>query len=289
MQKSRLKLKYVVFLIVLMLIAAGCPSAMADTAPLIKTDKENYNAGETVRVNFSNAPGNSRDWICIVAAGSADNDAGDYKYMPGGVSQGEMIFDAPPPGKYEARAYYNYSRNGYVVTARYSFSVASVAPARAVAVEEKIKPAEIPASKVAAASVPQFNVAVFHFTPLSMDATTYGITVTKTLINVPKMQSLFAIMDRKDLEFFLSANNLQQDDKIDNIIEIGARLGLNFVIAGNVEKRGSLIITDCKVVSIAKRNIAFTNKFISTGEANLVSNVVKMSDSLIEAILRSGN
>ncbi len=41
MQKARLKLKYVVFLIVLMLIAAGCPSAMADTAPLIKTDKEN--------------------------------------------------------------------------------------------------------------------------------------------------------------------------------------------------------------------------------------------------------
>ncbi len=201
-----------------------------------------------------------------------------------------MIFDAPPPGKYEVRAYYNYSRKGYVVTARYSFSVASAAPpAKAVEVEEKIKPAEIPASKVLASSVPQFNVAVFHFTPLSVDATTYGITVTKTLINVPKMQSLFAIMDRKDLEFFLSANNLQQDDKIDNIIEIGAKLGLNFVIAGNIEKRGSLIITDCKVVSIAKRNIAFTNKFISTGEANLVSNVVKMSNSLIEAILRSDN
>jgi hypothetical protein len=170
MQKARLELKYVVFLIVLMLIAAGCPSAMADTAPLIKTDKEIYNAGETVRVHFSSAPGSSRDWICVVAAGSADNDAGDYKYMPGGVSQGEMIFDAPPPGKYEVRAYYNYSRKGYVVSARYSFSVVSVAPAQAVAVEEKIKPAEIPASKVLASSVPQYNVAVFHFTPLSVDA-----------------------------------------------------------------------------------------------------------------------
>jgi len=45
--------------------------------------------------------------------------------MPKGLGQGFLIFDPPSPGKYEARAYYNYSRNGYVVSGRYTFSVAS--------------------------------------------------------------------------------------------------------------------------------------------------------------------
>ncbi len=100
------------------------PSAvMGDTT--VSADKDTYNYGEMINVNFSNAPGIDGDWICIVPAGSPDTEAGDYKYMPKGMSQGSLTFDAPNPGKYEARAYYNYSRKGYVVTARYPFLVKS--------------------------------------------------------------------------------------------------------------------------------------------------------------------
>jgi len=78
-----------------------------------------------IRVYFSNAPGNGRDWICIVPAGSPDTDGGDYKYMPRGLGKGSLIFDPRSPGKYEVRAYYNYSRKGYVVSGRHAFSVVS--------------------------------------------------------------------------------------------------------------------------------------------------------------------
>lgn len=89
----------------------------------IKTDKDNYNYGETIKVSFFDAPGDKRDWICIVPVGSPDNEAGDYKNMPQGVNQGIITFDSPASGKYEVRAYYNYSTNGYVVSSRYGFSV----------------------------------------------------------------------------------------------------------------------------------------------------------------------
>jgi len=69
-----------------------------------------------------------------------------------------------------------------------------------------------------------------------MDASNYGITVTNTLINAPRMQSAFVMMDRKDLETFLVANDLQQNDQIENVINIGTKIGLNFVITGSVEK-----------------------------------------------------
>ena len=290
MKKASPNIKPIFSIIILLMLAFCCRLDAADAEAQVKTDKDVYNAGETIHVNFSNAPGNPRDWICIVAAGSSDNDAGDYKYMPGSLSQGDLSFDAPPPGKYEVRAYYNYSRNGYVVSARYSFSVIDkVSPLKPVTIEEKIKSIESPQAKAYSASIPKVNVSVFHFTPLSIDATPYGITVTNTLINNSKMQASFTMLGRKDLEFFLSTNNLQQNDQIDNIIEIGTRLGLNFVIAGNVVKRGAMIVTDCKVINIAQRNIIFTNKFTSAGESNLISNVTKMSNSIIEAILRSSN
>jgi hypothetical protein len=290
MQTTGPKIKRFVSLAILLMVAFCCRSAMATAAPQVKTDKDTYIAGDTVHVNFSGAPGSGSDWICIIAAGSRDDDAGDFKYMPSGASEGELTFDAPQPGKYEVRAYYNYRRNGYVVSSRYSFAVVDkMASARPVTNGEKIKPVVSPAAKDLSAGARLFNVAVFYFTPLTVDATNYSIIVTNTLTNTPKMQSAFSVLGRKDLEIFLSANNLQQNDLIDNIIDIGGMLGLNFVIAGNIGKRGTTIVTNCKVVSIERRSIIFSDQFISRGEADLVGNVMKMSNSITEAILHSNN
>ncbi len=98
-------------------------------SPHISTDKDTYIQGEKIKVNFSGSSGNKKDWICISRVGLPDNEAGDYDYIPQGQTQGVMTFNAPPPGKYEARGYYNYSRNGYLVSARCSFLVVD-APAK---------------------------------------------------------------------------------------------------------------------------------------------------------------
>ncbi|HPL67307.1 MAG TPA: hypothetical protein PLG94_12305 [Smithellaceae bacterium] len=289
-------IKSMAYIALLLFMFFCCLTATADAAPQVKTDKDVYGPGETIKVNFFNAPGSSRDWICIAAAGANDDDAGDWKHMPSGASQGVLTFDTPQPGKYEVRAYYNYSRNGYVVSARYSFSVeATASPAQPVLAPEIIKPVErpvetpldSPAANYSPSNDGPVNVAVFHFTPLSMDASYYGITVTNALINAPKMQSTFSVLGRKDLEIFLSANNLQQNDKVDNMVEVGTRLGMNFVIAGNVIKRGSRIITTYRVASVSRRAVIYTNQFTSAGEAELSNNIAKMSDAIIAAIQRS--
>jgi TolB-like protein len=292
MNPSALKNPSLVSIIILMIATFCCHAVCAESGPQVKTDKDSYEAGETVRVIFDNAPGSSHDWICIAAADARDNDAGDYKYLPGGVSRGELTFDAPAPGKYEVRAYYHYSRNGYVVSARHSFFVADKAPvARPAAVPEMIKPVEnqtmeSPAETPVPAGSRQYNVAVFYFTPLSVDASSVSVTVTNILANNPQMQSSFAMLGKKDLEIFLSGNNLQQNDQLDNILEIGARLGLNFVIAGNIEKRGASIITHCMVVSMAGKNIIFKKQFTSRSEADLIDHASKMSSAIMNAILR---
>ncbi len=126
MKPSSLKIAFIMSVSACLVAVALCPAAFA--APQIDTDKQNYNFGEPVSVRFADAPGFDSDWICIVPAGSPDTEGGDYKYMPKGQTQGVLSFDAPAsPGAYEARAYYNYAAKGYVVAARFAFSVGSSA------------------------------------------------------------------------------------------------------------------------------------------------------------------
>jgi TolB-like protein len=111
--------------------------------------------------------------------------------------------------------------------------------------------------------------------------------VTNALINSPGIQSAFLVLPRKDMELFLSANNLQQNDQVDNMVEIGTRLGMNFVIAGTITKRGSTITTGYKIASVARRGVIHKGQFTSSGEADLIQNIEKMSESVIAAIRRS--
>jgi hypothetical protein len=95
---------------------------VANGRPYIETDKTVYYYGERIKVYYYNAPGYSRDWICIVPEGSGNTVVGKFHYIPRG-GRGEMIFTSPRPGRYEARAYYSYSPFQYAISARYRFTV----------------------------------------------------------------------------------------------------------------------------------------------------------------------
>jgi len=95
---------------------------VAGGRPFVETDKDIYTYGERIRVHFYNAPGYSRDWICIVRAGSRHTAAGNYQYLPR-RGRGVLGFRSPRPGRYEVRAYYSYSPSRYAISARHSFTV----------------------------------------------------------------------------------------------------------------------------------------------------------------------
>lgn len=95
---------------------------VAGGKPFIETDKATYTYGEKIKVYYYNAPGYSRDWICIVKAGAKHTEPGNYQYLPH-QGRGVLTFKSPRPGKYEARAYYNYSSSEYRISARYEFTV----------------------------------------------------------------------------------------------------------------------------------------------------------------------
>jgi len=166
---------------------------------------------------------------------------------------------------------------------------AMVSPALPPPSSEKLKPVHKPARNIVSRSASKINVTVFHFTPLNMDASNYGITATNAMIKALETELSFVMPDRRDLETFLVINDLQQNDHLENVINIGTRMGLNFVVAGNIEMKGSSIISTCKLFSIEQKKVIFSNKSISVGEANLISNITEMSEAIIEAILQSSS
>lgn len=88
----------------------------------IVIDRNTYSSGEGITVTWSGLPGNSKDWITIVAAGSSDSTYGEWFYTDGRRS-GSHTFAAQEPGDYEIRVYFNWPDGGYIVQKRIKIKV----------------------------------------------------------------------------------------------------------------------------------------------------------------------
>ncbi|MCX7982464.1 MAG: hypothetical protein N2572_06110 [Syntrophales bacterium] len=130
------------------------------------------------------------------------------------------------------------------------------------------------------------KISVFNFNATNLEATGYNTTVTNMLLNSLGNDPSFSVLDRKELEAFLNLNDLQQSDNVENAIHIGSRLGLNAIVIGSVEKRGPVIIVNCRVVSIDKKRAILSTQVRSLGDAGLVEEVRKLHKAITTAIAK---
>ncbi len=96
----------------------------ATTTGSLGTDKSVYRAFEDIVVTFSGFPGDRQEWITISPAGARDDEVGDG-FFTAGADTGEITFCGRQPGDYEARAYFDWPRGGFVVQHRHGFEVAA--------------------------------------------------------------------------------------------------------------------------------------------------------------------
>jgi uncharacterized protein len=130
----------------------------------------------------------------------------------------------------------------------------------------------------------EYKLSVFNFVTLNMEASGLGTSVTNSLISVLKNDPSISLLDRKDLEIFLSLNDLQQNDQLDNVVNIGSRLGLDFIVVGSVDKRGSAITVNCSLIQIDKKKEVYSARARAFGDAALTVEVAKLG-SLLSAVL----
>ena len=128
------------------------------------------------------------------------------------------------------------------------------------------------------------RIAVFNFNILNLDARGYDATVTNMLINFLERAASLNILNRKELEAFLSLNDLQQNDDLSNVVNIGNRLGLDMIIVGSVKKSGSVIEIICKITKIAEKSFIYDKKLRSFGDSGLREEIRRLSLDLSKVI-----
>lgn len=128
------------------------------------------------------------------------------------------------------------------------------------------------------------KLAVFNFVAMSLDAAPYGTSVANMLMQELEREPRLIILDRKTLEAFLSLNSLQQRDDLANIIHIGSRLGLDFIVSGNAEKRGMNILINCRVTSIVEGRAIFSTQLRVPGDPQLQREINSLSRMIIQAL-----
>ncbi|MDD5167366.1 MAG: hypothetical protein PHN75_00995, partial [Syntrophales bacterium] len=128
------------------------------------------------------------------------------------------------------------------------------------------------------------KVSIFNFGTINSDASGYGTTVTNMLINSLSADPSLATLDRKELESFLNLNDLQQNEDMDNVVNIGSRLGLDVIVVGSVEKKGPLINIRCNLIQIDRKRSILRTRVAAIGDAGLTAEVRKLSDEIRRAI-----
>ncbi|MCX5831631.1 MAG: PDZ domain-containing protein [Deltaproteobacteria bacterium] len=133
------------------------------------------------------------------------------------------------------------------------------------------------------------RLSVFNFNAVNIDASKYGPEVTNLLTDALGKNQAFSIISRHDLLEFLTLNNLQQNDNLSDIVSIGGRLGLNFIVTGRIEKKGMILALEFIVASVRDEKVIFTRKVQVAGDSNLATEVIKISDSISAAIINSAH
>lgn len=90
----------------------------------LETDKERYDASESIVVSFSDAVGDIYDWIGIYQEGAANDDYLSWQFLDGEIN-GSRRFSPLPQGKYEARLFFF---DSYNLEASTAFEVVSGTP-----------------------------------------------------------------------------------------------------------------------------------------------------------------
>ncbi len=126
----------------------------------------------------------------------------------------------------------------------------------------------------------QIKISVFNFLTTNLEASGYNTTVTNLLMNNLACEPSLALLDRKELEAFLNLNDLQQDDNLENVSNIGSRLGLNVIVVGSVGKKGTIIIINCKVIHVEQKRVIFETQARALGDSGLMMEIRKLSSAI---------
>ena len=110
------------------------------------------------------------------------------------------------------------------------------------------------------ASGGQDSLAIFNLTPTNMEAMGYNGEILGVLIQTLEQDKKIEIMPRRAMEEALRNARLVQSNDPDVVAQAGKILGINFILFGQVTKKGASINAEIKLMDVQKQDIMKTWK-----------------------------
>ena len=128
----------------------------------------------------------------------------------------------------------------------------------------------------------KIRVAVFTFNILNLGAAGHDATISNLFMTLLDQHRIFEVMSRKELEDSLRRAGLQQSEDISVVQAVGARLGLDAIIFGNVEKVDNAIEFDVKFVDVAQGRTLLHSKEQVFGHVALRQKIEVITGTMVQ-------
>jgi len=137
------------------------------------------------------------------------------------------------------------------------------------------------------------SLALFNLTPISMDAIGADADLLFSLeTELDKSQSI-SVMSRRDMEAILYRIGGAQVADTNKVMAYGLELGVNFVLTGDIDKTGSLVTVNIKLVDISNNRVSQTWRESYNGRGDILQRSKQLAKAieltLIESSLQSNS
>jgi fibronectin type 3 domain-containing protein len=131
----------------------------------------------------------------------------------------------------------------------------------------------------------QDSLAIFNLTPTNMAAMGYNGELLGALIQALEQEKKIDIMPRRAMEDALFNAGLVQSSDPDVVSQAGKVLGINFILFGQVTKRGSDIKAELRLMDVQKQDILKTWKRTFSSREAIASRIPDFARDLTDTIL----
>ncbi|SFB98485.1 hypothetical protein [Pseudoalteromonas denitrificans] len=134
----------------------------------------------------------------------------------------------------------------------------------------------------------QSSLALFNLTPVSMDAIGADADLLFSLETELDKSSQISVMSRRDMEAILYRIGGAQVSDTKLVVSYGLELGVNFILAGEIDKIGSSVKVTVNLIDISNSRISqsWTESYIGRGDILQKSKLLarKVETSIINAV-----
>lgn len=128
-------------------------------------------------------------------------------------------------------------------------------------------------------------LAIFNLKVTNIEAMGYNVEILHALISSIESDKTIDLMPRREIEEMLFNSELVQDNSNESILTAGKALGINFVLFGEVTKKGAGIITRLSLMDIQNKKILKNWDIIFHDRDSILQKVPEITKELSAILL----